>query len=147
MTRSTLLLLVLIGISSCEKGPEIDRAEIYTTGPVQGSDGEVSSNVITFHYEAENPEPVYLVVDGKRLKTVMITGKIKWRIEQNERKVKISDENLILEIPVTDDGILHSNLVVNESKQIAFDISVGHTEVLKIECPEKRIGVPQRAER
>lgn len=139
--RATLLLLVAIAFSSCKEEPLVKFGDTYTTGPNRGPDGEILSNTITFHYEAKNPETVHLLVGGNRVKTVMITGKVNWRIEVIDQKVKVSNEHLILEAPVTEGEILDSNVVVNESKQMAFDISVGNTKVLMIDCPEKLVGV------
>ena len=141
--RLLMPMLVALVCTSCNDKPLIEIGDVHTTGPTRGPDGEIFANVITFHYEAKDPEPVHLLVGEERIKTVIITGEVNWRIKVDDRKLKISNEDTILEIPVSGEGILDSNVAVDESMQMVFDISVGATQVLRIECPKKLIGVQQ----
>jgi len=128
--------------SSCKDKPLIEFGEVYTTGPTRGPDGELLSNVILFHYKAEDPEPVHILVDGQRVKSVTVDGKVTWRIEVVEGNVKVSDGDTILEVPTSEEGTLDSNVTVNKLKQMVFDISVGESRVMSLECPKQIIDSP-----
>ena len=140
--RVTPLLLIALLCSSCKDKPFIEFGEVYTTGPTRGPDGELLANLIIFHYEAKKPEPVYILVDGQRVKSVTVDGKTNWRIEVVKGNVKVSDGDTILEVPISEEGTINSNVTVNKSKQMAFDISVGERSVMRLECPKQIIDNP-----
>jgi hypothetical protein len=143
MLRAILFLITAMLCSSCKDKPIIQIGSVYTIGPSIDPDGKLLSNVITFHYEAKDPEPVHLVLDENRVKTVMIEGKVNWRIEVHDRKVRISNGETIMEVPISEEGTLDSDVSVNKSRQMVFDISVNSRNVLRIECPTQIIDSPK----
>lgn len=143
LIRATLILLAAIFYSACDEQPSIKVGDVYTTGPSFSPDGTPLANEILFHYEASDAEPVHFVVDGEIVKTVTIEGEVNWRIRIEDQKVTVSGATMIFEIPVVRDGLLDSDVTVNGSKQMGFDISVDGVVMLKIECPSKVVSLPQ----
>jgi len=139
---SASLIVFLIGallLPSCKDKAIIG---IGTVGPALGPDGQVIANVVTFDYNLKAPESVNFMVGGKRIKTVKIEGKGSWRIEVDGDRLKISESGTIFELPVPHAGVLASKSSTNEADQIGWDISVDGHNVVRVECPNLRIGQP-----
>ena len=141
--RATLILFAAVLYSACDEQPSIKVGEVYTTGPSFSPEGSLLANEILFHYEASGSEPVHFVVEGEIVKTVTIEGEVNWHIKVEDQKLTVSGSAMIFEIPVIREGVLDSDVTVNESKQMAFDISVGGIRALKIECPSQIVSLPK----
>jgi hypothetical protein len=140
--RLIALVFGLLALSNFKENPLFDFGPISITGPTRGPDGEVTANMLSFNYNLKAPELVHLLVEGKRIKTVVIEGRGRWRIDVSDGKLKIFENGVILELPIDKEGILASHASTNESNQFVIDISVDSNKVIKIECPNQIMGQP-----
>lgn len=142
--RTTTFLCAAFLLSSCKEKNSLTATGIVgTMGPTLGPDGKVLANIVTFEYQLEAPRQVQFWEKGKQIKSVEIDGKGRWRIEVAGNKLKISDDALIFELPVQQDGLLASKSSINDAGHRGWDISIDGDNVLRLQ-PNPSIGTPQK---
>ena len=119
-------------LASCKDKPTV-TVLLGTMGPTMGPDGDVLSNIVTFDYNLKAPEQVQFWVEDKQIKSVEIDGKGSWRIEVSGDKLNVSDNAIIFELPIQNEGLLASKSYINKSGHMGWDISIDGQPVVKIQ--------------
>jgi hypothetical protein len=130
----------------CDISYRTARAEhgIRTEGPIRAASGETLVNKIALVYDAPSPELIHLWMDGKIAKTFSVEGKGKVDIEIADGALLLSGEAVLFRVPLDKDGLLASEVGINENGEMVFDIAVDGDQVMRIECPAHVFGKPKQ---